>query len=309
MKVLKKLVFPFKILISFLVLFLLFKNIGLSEVYGQVRSVNGAYILGIVLLLIIVWIIGTLNIFILIRSADIKIKFSKLFKFFLISWSIGSFLPGRVGEFYLLRLMKKEGVGYGPSMAVSVMDKLLTFICLSILTVIAFVVLLPTENMINLILVILGCFLLFLISMSGKVRGILRKYVLRKYAGKFKGFSKTFFFYVKKRKKMLLLNLLLTFVKWLFSAVAFFIIFLAFGVKISLFTVLIITSATTLLSFVPITMSGLGVRESIGIFLYSLIGVEKTLVFSNYILMDIRNYFPAFLIFVVYLFLNKNKKS
>jgi glycosyltransferase 2 family protein len=307
-KKIKKFLLPLKIFISVGLLVFLFYKLKTISIYETISSINLLSVVMVILLLFAVLIIGTLNIYILIRTMNFKVSFYKMFGYFLVSWSLGSFLPGKMGEFYILPLLKKEGIGYGQSMAFSVIDKLLTFVCLAILTLIAFFLFLPMKDVLGVIIGIVVVLFLFLLLISNKTREIIKKYFLRRYAHKFQGFSKTLFFLFKKRKQVLILNLGLTVLKWFLSALSFFIIFKAFGAKVSLVMVFLLTASTTLLSFVPITMSGLGLRESVGVYLYSFLNVDKIITFSNYILMDIRNYLPAVIILIIFLFI-KNKKQ
>ena len=286
-----------RLIFSISIILILFYKIGPKDIIQTFVKVNLLYTPLIILAIIFTVLLGALNLKILIDCIN-KIKFLKILRYYLLSWAIGLFVPGKMGEFSIVYFLKKEDISIGQSLAISIMDKLITVVTLSFLTIAAFFVIPVKTDVVQFILVlsvIFGIVLFFIVTEIG--RGIIKKYVLRKYAEKFAGFSKTFFYYLKDKKDALIINLILTFLKWILSSAAVAILFLAFDTTIRFYYIVLITAATIIVGLVPFTISGLGLRESVAVFFYNLISIKPSVVVSVYLIFNIINYLFAMIIF------------
>lgn len=289
----KGLKFFLKLSIGIVILFVLFYKIGFLEICKTIIKVNIYYLILVVLLYIFPFIIATLNIKILLDPIKV-VNFWRLFKYYMLSWSIGLFVPGKIGEFSLIYFLKKADISVGQGTAVSIIDKIITAITLSFLTVLTFFIFFTAAETIRLILILFVIFMILLFFMVTKIgREIIKKYILRKYAEKFKGFSKTFFYYLKNKKIILFINFILTFVKWILNSVIIAILFLAFDINVNFFYIILITATTTIVSLIPITISGLGVKESVAVFLFNQISVPAEVVVSVFLIFTILSYIVA----------------
>tara|TARA_Y100000034_G_scaffold47855_1_gene59030 strand:+ start:1313 stop:2224 length:912 start_codon:yes stop_codon:yes gene_type:complete len=281
-----------KFIIGIGIFILLFYKVGAVQIGKLLIQFNFWYLPIILLTLITTLFLQALNIKILLNKIH-KINFLKLFKYYLLSWSFGLFIPGKIGQFSIVALFKKNNINFGYSTAIILLDKIITLATLSILALIGFAFFFSFKQtiIIFLMLVIIGIIGLFTLHSTG--RKLIKKYILRKYAHKFQGFAKTLRFYITKCKKQIILNLFFTFIKWLVSAAVIYYIFMSFNYNINFWIVFLITPMGTLSSFIPISLSGLGVRESTVAFVYNLISVDAITVVSVYIVSLIINYILA----------------
>jgi len=263
-----------------LLLFLIFK-IGPKELLDSIIVIPPIIILLFSLNYIISIIFGTTNIKILADTIK-KISFKNMLKYYFISWSIGMVSPGKMGEFSILFFLKKnEDIGYGKSLAVSLMDKLMTVITLIIVSSFAIPMIFPDTNLfIIILLLIFFIFSLMFVLNSKKIRELIKKYVLNKYSVKFEKFHLTFKSIIKLHKLRIILNFLITLIKWFSTAFFTYLALIIMGQHITLFTVFVIACITMLVSAIPISLSGLGVKEITFVGLMAKYGISGEIALS-----------------------------
>ena len=100
---------------------------------------------------------------------------------------------------------------------------------------------------------------------------------------------------------MFFINFILTFIDIFGGSVILYFIFLNAGIKVSPFIIASISAAGKIISLIPITLSGLGVRESVIIYFYSILGISPVIIGSIYIV-NIFVYYVLAGILVLFLF-------
>ncbi len=283
-----------RLIIGVGILLLLFYKVGIARIVGLLAEFNFKYILPIMMSLVLIFLLEALNLKILLGGIK-SVSYLRVLKYHLLSWSVGLFVPGKIGQFSIVYLLKKEGIGMGSGGAVVLVDKLVTLLTLSILTLCGFFIFFSLELALVMLFVLVAGALLIMAALHGKSRSLVKRFILRKHSVKFKGFSKMLKSYIKEGdgRKRLLLNFLLTFFKWGVSATMIFFLFLSFNHFVDYSKILLITPMGVLISFVPVSLSGLGIRESTVAFLYSQIGVSAIAVVSVYLVNLVINYLVA----------------
>ncbi|MBS3097306.1 flippase-like domain-containing protein [Candidatus Woesearchaeota archaeon] len=248
--------------------------IGFKKIHATLSVMDTSYVPLILILLFISLVVGTLNIQILLKPLKKEITFSKLFKYYIISWSLGSFVPGKIGEFSIAYFLKKDKIAtIGEGTSISLLDKFITLLTLLSIAAGGFFVFFSYGQALRLIMImIIGLVIMVYSILSERGRSFIRKHILRGFSKYFEGFSKTLFFYLKKQKKVLLLNFLLTLLKWVILALVISFLFVSFNSPMPFIYVLLISVITTIISLVPISISGLGVREASAVYLFSKVG-------------------------------------
>jgi glycosyltransferase 2 family protein len=290
-----------KIGLGLFIIFILVYSIGLKKILNTFSDINLFPFAGVVLFYFLGFLTGALNLEILLRCINKNFGYLKLLKYYLLSWSVSLFLPGKVGEFSIIYFMKNENIELGEAVVISLMDKIITILSLLSFAVFGFFVFFSIYDAIKIIFIILiGFVLLLLFIMTNFGRSIIKKIFLRKYASKFKGFSKTWFFYFRKRKKLLLLNYIITLIKWSFAFWMMYFLFLVFRWNVSFVNILLVVSTVRLISLVPITISGLGIREMSAIYLFGKLAnpIPVNITASVYLIVLLINYLTAFVIVV-----------
>lgn len=289
----KKIITITKFFIAFSILFVLFYKIGFKNIIETFKDINLLFVLIYLIFFFIFLLLGSLNIKLLINATNKEIRFIKIIKYCFLSWSIGLFVPGKVGEFSLIYFLKKENVPIGKGTVICIMDKLITVTVTSLIAVVGFFIFFSKNDISILIFSLVLLFLLFIFSLTEKGRSLIKKYILKRYAIKFKGFSKTLFYLLKKRVGILFLNFSLTIVRLIVVGITYLIMFLSLGQNINLTYIIMIYAIGIIVSLIPVTPSGLGVREAAAVLLYSRVGVLSEVTITVYLFFNIINYLIA----------------
>lgn len=279
-----------RILISLLILTLLFYKIGFTRIQEALSNFDLVYSPFILIAYFLSFLFGAINVKLLTNCIN-PIKFWKIFSYYTQSWCYGLWSVGRIGEFSMIYFLKDENISVGQATAISIIDRGTTFIVVSIIAVFGFFLFFSFEAALRLLAILLLMIILALFFIFTKRgRSIIKKYFLRKYADKFTGFSKTLFFYLRRKKAALFVNFLLTNLKWITTAYINYFFFMAFGISISIVYIIIITAISAIISLIPLSISGLGFRESAGVYLFSLKGVPVGVSGSLFIILGAFNY-------------------
>ncbi len=282
-----------KIVVGFLILFFLFYKIGLNDIYSTLVKTNLLYVLLYLVLLFLLFVIGTINVRILLKPFRTKIPFSRLLRYYMASWSAGLFIPGRLGEFLLAYFLKKNNIEYGKGIIIPLIDRLLAFFTLAIFAIIGAFIFFTINEAIKIIMgLVILLIVLYFVFINSFGRKIIRKYILRKYASRFEGFYDNLKEYLRN-KKTLFLAFLTTIIKQVFTAITIYSLFLAFNTHVNVFYVIIMHSVIVILSLIPISVNGLGVKEASAVVLYNLIGVKPEITLSTYLIMTVVTYIFA----------------
>lgn len=282
-----------KILVSIVLIYFLIRNIGLEKIWSALKSTNLGILSLVLPLKLFSLLLNGVNITLFLQAVGKRIKFWKIVVWSNLAWSIGLFFPGRFGEFSIVYFLKGEGVEFGESTAVALLDKMTTFFVLSVLSIIGVFYYFDLTQAFwlagILIAVLAGSIAIFL---NARLRGWVKEYLLRKYSRLFKGFNESFR-RILGNKKMLLGNASVTAIKWFFSLFAFQVIFLSLGAEVKVTDVMMISSLATIISLIPISLGGIGLKEYTAVYLFNGLGISPEITFVTYLLNTFINYLFA----------------
>ena len=114
--------------------------------------------------------------------------------------------------------------------------------------------------------------------------------MIGKYADKFKGFYKAFKNLFLYHKKKIAINIFITLLRPIGNALLIIFIFKAMGIETSLLYTILINAVTLIVSLIPLTPNGLGIREGVGSFLFLQIGVPLESSVAMYLIILMMNY-------------------
>ncbi len=270
-----------------LILLLLFYKVGFVEIIALLETITFVPILLAYLLFVVSVILGGINLRVLLSPLrDVPPR--RFWHYYFASRITSLVLPGRLGELSISYFLNKEKMTYGEGIAAVLMDKLITF---SLAVVVGLVALHSIFGPMTVgggvllggVLYIAGLVLVGMVVMSRKVRSLVRRYILRKYAVYFSGFSATLFSYAKKNKKCVLINIFLTLLRMLVIAGSAQLMFRAVGAEVPLITLFLIGGIEQMSTMIPLTINGLGIKQSIGVLLFGLLGLAPGVVAARYV--------------------------
>jgi len=271
-----------KAFISFIILAFLVYKIGAGSIYDAFSKFGWIWVLPILFVQFIIVFMEGLGIKILLDHITNK-RFCRLIRYYFLCWALGSFIPGKMGQLLIIPLLKDDGISVGQSTAVLIMDKLITFLVLSIMTIMALLIFFPFVSSKYLIVIIVVGFIISLfLFLSNTGRMFIKNYILRKYSILFKGFHKNLIKLMLKYPFSIFLNTALTLAKMILSALILYMIFVAFHYPIGFYEIFFITPVGMIVSLIPIGLNGLGIRELSVVALYGYLGVPSNIVISTY---------------------------
>ncbi len=264
------------------ILLLLFYNIGFSPILTILKSVHLRYTLLAVVLFILSVVIASVNIFLLIRPLK-TFPLRHFLDYYFLSRVSSLFLPGRLGEFTIVYFLKKEEINVGKGIAAVVMDKWITFICSLLIGSIGIVLLLGGTVLKSVLVSVLILFVAGQLMTSTLGQKLLMRLLPQKYQQVLTDFSLTWSEYTQNHKRELLANIFLTISRMGIIALSAYYMFLAVGTIVDLRWVFLIGGTETVMTMIPFTINGLGVKQSVGVYLYALIGVDPAVTAARYV--------------------------
>ncbi len=271
----------------------LFYKVGVKEVLQTLTTIKPLYLISYLVLVAVTLLIGAYKLKLVINPTKI-LSFNKTLRYYLLSFSTGLFIPARAGEFILVYFLKNEDIEIPKGTAIALIDKIIILFVLSAIAIIGFFAFFTPTRALELMAILVAIFLLLgILLLSRRIRWIISKYILRKYADKFSGLTETIKAYLRNQKKALLLNSSLTLIKWVITAVAVKLLFLGFTQNPSTANILMILAIGTITTLIPITISGLGIREGVAVYLFTQTGIAAQITLTVYMLMLIINYLIA----------------
>jgi len=257
-------------LIGLIIFIYLIYIIGLDKIISTFRSFNLFYFpLAFIILLISNFLAG-LNIWVLIKNLN-KISFFECIKYNFFTIFYSTFMPGKLADFFIIYYFKEHKIKISESSAV-------------------------------ILLLILLVLFSFVLLFSKRFRNLIRRRILKKHSYLFKGFFKNIKTYLNKHKKELFYNFLITVIKVILETLLIYTLFLAFGLKVNFLVVLLVFNLLTIINFValPVGITGLGLKESLGIIIFGLAGIDRAVVLNSYIIKIILIYLVNLLVFLKY---------
>jgi len=289
-----------RILFGGLILFGLFYKIGFDRIAESLARLNlWALPLAVGLFGMFLWL-SSLGSWVLLRAFS-RLSFREFLPCYLPSWALGLFLPGKLGELSIVYYLKNRDIAVGQGTAFFVVGKTVTVLALGMVASTGFFTFFSFRVAIQLFLllvVFLGGFIFFLLSSFG--RNVIRKVLPEKIQEKFAGFSSAFSSYFQKHRGLLVLSLGIKLLGFGCIAVMnYFIFAVGLNVRILVFKILQISTMETFSALIPISVNGLGIRQAMGIYLYSLLGVNAPVVASSQIVGWALIYLLGVIIFIL----------
>ena len=263
-----KVFFILKLFVSLLSLFLLFYNIGFTRVFSLLYETKISLILLSLLFYTVVLLLGAFGLYIFFRALNVKPSFFSFFGKYALGWSYASFTPAKLGEFGLMYLLKKYTT-YGQSLAILLLEKLISFFSYGLLSVIGLVWLVNRNAALIVSIFMILVLSLIAVSFSLTLRNFVKKYILRKYAEKFRLFHQTFFSLLRNHRSSLLLNVFLSFLKLFLHSVLVYLLFSSAGFFVPIPKIMVIMAIVSVISFIPISLAGLGIKEASFVVLFT----------------------------------------
>ena len=258
------------LLISGLILLIIFSKINLKEVRDIYLQADK------ILLLIAFFIFFSTNFVltwrwqILLKLLDYELPYQKLLGVFLASLPIAKTTPANSGDLVRPFLINKQ-IPASRNIGIIIIEALFDFTVLAVLAISAAFLTNYRPALIIGSLILLSVLIIFLILAKIKIKGDTK--LKQQLANLIEIFSR-----LKNNPKIIGQILLITFFSWLIVCLFIKILFVAFNVDLNFGTILSIQPIIILLSLMPITIAGIGLRETGMLFFYFGYASESVLI-------------------------------
>ncbi|MEM0360272.1 MAG: lysylphosphatidylglycerol synthase transmembrane domain-containing protein [Candidatus Diapherotrites archaeon] len=231
------------------------------------------------------------------QGHDFPLK--KIFKYYFIGIGLGSFTPGRIGDFAKAIFVNKKIKSLPVSFSSVLVDRLIdlsVLVGLGIFSLCIFLWIYQTTIIsitviIAMVVGLASCFyLLFNKRLLKKaLKPFYRILVPEKFKEKLSSGFDSFMDSVQallKNRSLLAIAVFLSLASWLFEVFAEYLLALSLGIELPVSFVFLAVSLATLISLLPLSISGIGTRDALIIALFSLrsIPAESAVAFSFLVL-------------------------
>ncbi|MBI4182005.1 MAG: flippase-like domain-containing protein [Candidatus Aenigmarchaeota archaeon] len=264
-----------KVILAVAILAFILQRVGITEVAEVAATADFRYLPLAALALLCSLFLDCINLKVLLRPLA-SVSVTRLFPKYLYSWALGLVTPGKVGEF-AISFFLRDRVPVGKTVAVYVIDKVTTLLVLILLSITGLFMFFAWETAAAVVALFLALWAAGMGLLFSSLGRRWARRLLRRRAALFAGFSETFLEYMRTRKRLVLAALLLATARWVVNCFVVYLVFLAFRQAVSFPLLLAIVPLASLAAILPVTFSGLGVREGIFIFAASRAGIASSI--------------------------------
>ncbi len=301
-----------KIMVSGGLVYFLFSRIGIANITDNLSKVNPLCFLVAILLYLLQLFIST-NRWALLIGNPLPLK--KLYSLYLIGSFFGIFLPGIVGgdtvkAYYLNSMLKvspldtEAGKANSPTLVTAIasvfMDRYVGFVAMILMVITVFplgIRYLADTPFIWLLPMVFSVFIV--------VSLILLRFRIGQRFSFVSNFYSYFSFYAHK-KAIVAKTLLLSVATQTAGIIAVYILSLGLSMNLPFITVLIFLPIIILVSFIPISIAGIGLREGAFVFFFGIIGIPSEQSLTLSIIWFLSTCTASLIGFVEYLRIKKN---
>ena len=243
-------------------------HVGIKEILTSLASAKASYLILAILISFFTVFLQALKWYTIVKGQNFNIPFWYAVKVQLISLFYGTITPGKLGSFIKVHyLHQRVGRNYGVCLPSVLMDKFLDLFVVTLLSLFgAYLIISKYSNVIWQIFTVM--FFVFCIiyiftnkNLTAKLLRFIFNFLIPK---RFKAMAKEQFqgFYDSTiHPKHLWTPFLITIATWVTIYIQLYLIALSLNIYVPLYYFVPIMSIVTMVSLIPITISGLGTRE------------------------------------------------
>jgi len=278
-----------QLFVGILITSLLLRNVGTEDLFPLLLTSNFLWIMMAFVPTLVGYYICAVKIYLLLDPSKPKVEFIRFLRAYMLSVSLGTVTPGRIGDFSLVPFLSSEGRSIGEGLTVTLLDKLITFIIINLISLMGIYFYFGFYMILPLFLLYFIIILFFYLLRSDNFSKFVEKYFISFYSEYSNSFHQEFADVINNRRMSIFSNIFLTATRIFCMAIGFLCFFKAFDYQVPLLSIITVNSIFTLSSYIPITFSGLGVVEATGTFFYEKIAdIESTLALNVMLLSRVR---------------------
>lgn len=243
---------------------------GPQDLARAIAAIQIQWLAAMILLVLLFVFIGAVGVCILTKALSPKHRIALIFKSYLRAFALGMLAPSKLGELSYSYYVTEGEANYGLGLAVVVIDKAVTLVLLLLAGAIGIAIYVGhQEALITVAIAVLGALAAGAALRSDSLRSRVRSYILGTRQQYFKGFSQHLASLVTKHRGALAINIALTILRMLVLAGAIQLGFRSLGSRVDLPSIVVVMAAVQLVSWLPVTLSGLGLSHGSAALLFT----------------------------------------
>lgn len=273
----RRLATALKAAIGIAIIALLVYKIGAQDVFGIIKSTSPLVFLIIAAGYLLNALLNSGSFYLILSSLGVSANYKGICLSFVKSWGIGSVLPGKVGDLSVVYFLKKKGINAKDSSAMYAIDKmvvLLFFLIIAMITAKLFLPLNAFYLLMAFLLILIAAFFIFL-----QYGGALIKKVFGKYSSYIEAFHSNICL-IAKKPLLILILFIISSLRWLVLSFSMWLLLMMANEHVSFAYVFLFSVTANILALLPVTVSGIGLKEAAFVYLYGLIGAQTSIVLA-----------------------------
>ena len=278
----KQALFGLKCIVSAVLIWLVLRDVDFQSVYSLGKNAKWTPILIASFLLLLHVVIVAWRWGAVLNAIDAPLSFRKVFKYSYISIFFNQVLPASIGgDVIRVYMAYKSGLRFGQAFNSTILDRVASLVSIAVLMLISFPLLLNTIDDFSFGVAIVGTILCVLLSFGtlfylDKLLAALHRWP----------FARNLTALVSDARRTFLIGcnvfpiLGISILGHLNLAMASYLIAYSLGIQVSLFECLVLFPPVLLLSSLPISIAGWGVREGAMVMAFSFVGVPGSSAFT-----------------------------
>ena len=280
----RKAIVAAKVFITLAFLGYIISLISFRDMGRSLSQINLYYLALLILLFFVFILLGAINNYIIILSIA-RIRFVDVIKIFCMGVSVGMFTPAYIGELSTVTyLLNKRGMTLSEGLSVPGIDKFLTIIVASIFWVIGLWLYFPDIGIYIYIFIFVGLMLSLMLLFLRPLRKFVKKRIVEPFFPWAISFLDSFVSFFLNHMILLFLNILGTVLRALVGAFMIWVGLFALGVHKGVWDVIFINFVARIVSYIPVTINGLGLLESAAIKTFSRLDIAPEPIFLAFLI-------------------------
>lgn len=246
--------------------------------------------------------IGAFDVIVLTHALLPDMRVVAAVRAYLRSWAVGMIAPGKVGDLTYAGFLAEEGApNLAAGLAVAVVDKVITFAITAAIAVAGLALYVGKRDALVGALVSVGAVVAALMLLRNRrLRDVVRERVMGSRARRVEGFSRDLDALLLRHRVPLAVNAFGTATRIVVAGAATLLALRAFDSDAPLAVVVMVNAIAQLATLIPISLSGLGVRQSVSAVLLARIsGVARGAVVGEQLLATVVAYATVAAVFAM----------
>jgi len=269
--------FVFRLSVSVALVVWIFKSVDVGAFTQAAISPRVIPMIAMVVFSLFFVFLGGMKLWVLMRGFS-PIPLKRFMAYFFFAGSVGSLVPAIIGDFTLIGLAKRSQIPIHQSVSALLMDRFITIIV---------AVFIFTPFTIALVSSVSPLYIILLTSASVLLSGGL-VWIVYKFApsalGKvavMKNFWVAFSLYFTTYRKDLSINMIVCGLRGIVSGLTLIFALMAADLNPPVFATLCISNSLSIITHIPVSLSGLGFFEGSGLLLFEAIGMNREKVLAG----------------------------